>query len=70
METKVLEYLETLCIEHINNSSPNQPLVIDVSVIKKKIHNDFLEDVFRYLESKKFNAYYCSEKRMIFAFPI
>ncbi len=70
MERKVLEQLQLLLSDHVNNKSPGEALVIDVSLIKKKIHNDFLEDLIQYLNSNGFNGYYCSNEKKVFAFIV
>lgn len=70
MDNNIIEYLDLLLEDYLKDESKSESLIIDVSLIKKKIHHDFLEDLIQYLNCKGFNAYYCSEEKKIFAFTI
>lgn len=70
MEKNVLEYIELLLENYLNKSDQDEPIIIDVSLIKKKVHHDFLEDLIQYLNCNGFNAYYCSNEKKIIGFLI
>ncbi len=60
------------CINHYNEkeSNENTSLIINVSLIRKKIHHDFLEDLIIFVESFGFNAYFCNKEKKLIAFPV
>ena len=70
MDNSIIEYLDLFLVNYLNDELKSESLIIDVSLIKKKIHHDFLEDLIQYLNRKGFNAYYCREEKKVFAFAI
>ncbi|MFN1531600.1 hypothetical protein [Vibrio jasicida] len=70
MDKKTLEHLDSLLSDYINNKVSSETLIINLRLIKKKVHNDFLEDVIQYLNGNGFNCYYCGEEKKIFAFVV